>query len=62
MSLRIKTVTLTPNPAIVRQSVKVVVDAEEISWNTIKTEVLSWGLLKNSFTSWGAVKSLSYKT
>lgn len=57
--VRIKNVTITPNPVNVRQSVKVCVDAEEVSWNTIKTDYTNWTKVKNSLSSWSAVKNLS---
>lgn len=60
--VRIKDITLTPNPVFKGQSVLVVVTADEISWKTIKDEILSWQEVKNGFDNWGKLKNLTRKS
>ena len=59
--VRIKAVSLAPNPVFKGQSVHITVIADEITWKTVKDEIASWQEAKNGFDDWGKLKTLTRK-
>lgn len=60
MAVRILGVSVTPNVVTVGQPISVVISAEEIDWNNLKTDFESWGEVKHSFTNWNKVLNYIY--
>ena len=57
MAVRIINVTITPQTAVVNQSVTMEVQVTEGSWATIKENYTSWETIKNTFENWLAIKN-----
>lgn len=55
MAVSIKTITITPNTVNVGEQIKITVKAEDISWESIKTDFKSWNEVKTTLANWRSV-------
>ena len=56
MSIKIKSVAITPNPIQVGSNFKISVDAQEVTWSDIKKDFRSWYDIKN-LRNWNSLKN-----
>ena len=57
MAVSINAVTVTPSSTTIGEQVTVVVSAEEVTWNTIKSQFSNWNDIKTNLNNWNAVKN-----
>ena len=57
MAVRINSVTITPVELKVGQSFFISINAEEPSWETLKTELSNWSKVRDDFITWENVKN-----
>lgn len=57
MAVSVKSVLITPSNVTVNEQITITVRAEDVTWNTIKTDFSSWSDVKTSLTNWKAVQN-----
>lgn len=57
MSIRINSVTVTPNETTVGEPVVIAVFCEEITWENLTADFTNWAEVRRSFSSWEMVKN-----
>lgn len=60
MSIRISSISVTPNETTVGQPITVTIAANEIDWDSLSNDFTSWGEVKWSFENWNKVKNYIY--
>ena len=57
MAISVKSVLITPSNVTVGQQITITVRAEDVTWNTIKTDFSTWNDVKTTLTNWKAVQN-----
>lgn len=57
MAISVKAVTISPSVVTVGTTFTITITAEDVSWNTIKTDFQDWNEVKSTLTNWKAVQN-----